>query len=140
MTGERAIQANGKTLAIHVPEGAWDKGLNFFSADGHFIQVGTWGYDRGTRLGPHIHNEAPRQATRTQEVLFVKRGGVRAHIFDENAAPVEQIELSAGDMLIVLAGGHGYEVLEDGTVALEVKNGPYPGPEADRRRFPWPGS
>jgi hypothetical protein len=40
-----------------------------------------------------------------------------------------------GDILILLQGGHGYEILEDGTQVLEVKNGPYIGADLDRRRF-----
>jgi hypothetical protein len=35
----------------------------------------------------------------------------------------------------LLRGGHGYEILEDGTQVLEVKNGPYLGPDVDRRRL-----
>ena len=37
--------------------------------------------------------------------------------------------------MICLEGGHGYEILEDNTRVLEIKNGPYPGPEKDRRRL-----
>ena len=36
---------------------------------------------------------------------------------------------------MLLRGGHGYEILEDGTQVLEVKNGPYLGPDVDRRRL-----
>jgi len=43
------------------------------------------------------------------------------------------------ETLILLKGGHGYEILEDGTRVLEVKNGPYPGAEVDRRRLEWKG-
>ena len=42
---------------------------------------------------------------------------------------------SEGDILILLTGGHGYEILTEGTQVLEVKNGPYVGAEADRRRL-----
>ncbi len=133
----RLIECNGQKLAIYVPESAWKPGLNFFSSDADFIQVGTWGYAKDTRLGPHIHNLAPRESTRTQEVIYLKTGKVRAHLFEEAGSIVEHVDLVAGDMLIVLSGGHGYEVLEDGTIALEVKNGPYPGPEKDRRKIPW---
>ena len=61
-----------------------------------------------------------------------------ASIFDEEGGLVERLELGAGDTLILLNGGHGYEILEDNTQVLEVKNGPYPGAEADRRRIEWP--
>ena len=41
----------------------------------------------------------------------------------------------AGDILIMLEGGHSYEIMEDNTQVLEIKNGPYVGAELDRRRF-----
>jgi len=94
-----------------------------------------WGYDKGTRLQAHIHNEIKREVSITQEVIFVKSGKVVAHVFDEEEKLVTTLQLHPGDVLIVLKGGHGYEVIEDNTRVLEIKNGPYPGAEADRRRI-----
>ena len=129
------IESKGERLAIYFPSGAWGKGLSFFTDDQDYVQVGVWGYDKGTKLQPHIHNEVRREVLRTQEVIFVKRGRVAADIFDEKGAFIKRIELGTGDMLILLKGGHGYEILEDDTYALEIKNGPYPGAELDRRRI-----
>lgn len=133
----RSIAARGQVLALFLPAAGWQSGLNFMTRDADFVQVGTWEYAAGTRLGPHSHNEVSREATRTQEVVFVREGRIRAHIFDSDDSHVEAIEMTTGDLLVLLGGGHGYEILRDGTRVLEVKNGPYPGPEADRRRFQW---
>jgi len=133
----RSIGARGEVFALYLPASQWQPGLNFMTRDADFVQVGTWGYTAGTRLGPHAHNEVKREAARTQEVVFVRAGRIRAHVFDRDDSHVESIEMTAGDVLVLLGGGHGYEILVDGTQVLEVKNGPYPGPEADRRRFPW---
>lgn len=129
------IKVDDKILAVHIPSDAWSKGLNFYSKDNDFIQVGIWGYDFGKKLQPHIHNEVNREVSRTQEVIFIKSGKLAAFIFSEEGNLVRRIELSQGDILIALLGGHGYEVLEDNTYVLEVKNGPYPGAEIDRRRL-----
>lgn len=134
----RVIVARGERLAIYVPSSSWREGLSFFSDDGDFVQLGVWRYDRGMRLQSHIHNEVRRETSRTQEVIFVRSGKVAASIFDEGGNFVERLELSPGDTLILLKGGHGYEILEDDTHVLEVKNGPYPGAEVDRRRIEWP--
>lgn len=139
MNKGEVIQAKGGKLAVYFPSSSWGKGLTFLTEDKDFIQVGIWGYDKGIRLQPHIHNEAKREFLRTQEVIFVKSGKVAAYIFDEAGDFVERIELSSGDILILLKGGHGYEILEDDTYVLEVKNGPYPGAEVDRRRIEWKG-
>lgn len=123
-------------LARHIPaNAAWNGGLSFFSPDGDFQQVGTWGYDAGKVLLAHAHNEVARTVTLTQEVLYVRRGRLRATIHDSYDRTVAELEADAGDILVLLAGGHGYEILEDGTQVLEIKNGPYVGPDFDRRRL-----
>jgi uncharacterized cupin superfamily protein len=111
-------------------------GLNFVTAKDAFLQVGTWGYDSGEVLLPHIHNKrVERIIDRTQELVHVVKGRLRARIFSEDEREIESLEMHAGDTLALFAGGHGYEILEDGTRVLEVKNGPYVGPESDRRRI-----
>ena len=131
----KEIKKDGKLLAKHIPTTSWSEGLSFFSQDDDFSQVGTWGYDKGKRLLPHIHNQTPREVLWTQEVLYIRKGTIKADIYDANEVLVEEIIANEGDTLILLRGGHGYEVLENGTQVLEIKNGPYLGAEADRRRL-----
>ena len=130
------IKEGNLVLARHIPaSAAWKDGLNFFSQDEDFIQVGVWGYGAGKELKAHIHNEVKREVLWTQEVLFVRFGKLRANIFDTSKTKVAELEVNVGDVIILLRGGHGYDILEDGTQVLEIKNGPYVGPELDRRRF-----
>ena len=130
------IKEGDLVLARHIPaSAAWKNGLNFFSQDEDFIQVGIWGYGTGKELKAHIHNEVKREVLWTQEVLFVRSGMLRANIFDTNENKVTELNVSAGDVIILLRGGHGYDILEDGTQVLEIKNGPYVGPDMDRRRL-----
>lgn len=130
------IKESDLILARYIPAKlAWRDGLNFFSPDGDFIQVGTWGYDAGKELKAHIHNEVRREVLLTQEVLFVRKGRLRANIFDTKQNKVAELTVEAGDVIILLHGGHGYDILEDGTQVMEIKNGPYIGADADRRRI-----
>lgn len=130
------IKEGDLVLARHIPAtAAWQDGLNFFSRDEDFIQVGIWGYGLGKELKAHIHNEVKREVLWTQEVLFVRTGKLRAYIFDTHENKVAELQVNAGDVIILLRGGHGYEILDDGTQVLEVKNGPYVGPDMDRRRL-----
>ncbi len=129
------IEKNGVRLATLIRVADRAAGLSFFSEDGDFIQVGMWGYDSGKHLQAHIHNVVPRQIDRTQEVICVLAGRVRCTVFDEAEEHVDDVTLDAGDVMVMLRGGHSYDILEDGTQVLEVKNGPYPGAEVDRRRF-----
>jgi len=135
MSARKIIESKGEKLAIYFPASGWSEGLNFISDDEDFVQVGMWGYDKGTKLSAHRHKEVRREITRTQEVIFIKSGRVIASIYDEGNKVIKKLELRAGDILVLLNGGHGYEVVEDNTRVLEIKNGPYPGAEADRERI-----
>jgi len=122
-------------LAVIIRDTDWEEGLNFVSSEGDYQQVGIWGYDKGKKLAPHIHLSEPREVLRTQEVVFVKDGRIRANIYTEKEQFLTSIELKRGDTIILLKGGHGYEILEDNTKILELKNGPYIGPERDRKKI-----
>lgn len=130
------IKQGDLVLARHVSaDDAWGDGLKFFSPDGDYQQVGTWGYDQGKVLLAHSHNKVARNVLWTQEVLYIRDGRVRAEIFDTSDNKVAELEAGPGDLLILLRGGHGYQILENGTQVLEIKNGPYVGADADRRRL-----
>lgn len=130
------IKEGDVVLARHIPaSAAWNEGLSFFSQDNEYIQVGVWGYSAGKELKAHIHNEVTREVLWTQEVIFVRTGKIRANIYDTSETKVAELIVGAGDIIILLRGGHGYDIIEDGTQVMEVKNGPYVGPDLDRRRL-----
>jgi hypothetical protein len=129
------VEKNGARLAMKLEDQDFAPGLSFFTADEDFIQVGSWRYPAGKVLAAHNHNRAPRSLDRTQEAVIVLRGRVRAEVFDEEDALAGHLEAGPGEMLVLFHGGHGYQILEDDTLAIEVKNGPYPGADIDRRRL-----
>jgi hypothetical protein len=116
-------------------DGNWEDGLAFYSQPSDFIQVGTWKYDAGKELKAHIHNKVIRQVLFTQEVIYVKKGKIRAKIYNLTGKLISELTVGAGDTIVLLSGGHGYDIIENGTEVLEVKNGPYLGPEIDRVRI-----
>jgi mannose-6-phosphate isomerase-like protein (cupin superfamily) len=84
-------------------------------------------------IPPHVHNPVPREVQFTKEVLFIKSGKVRVDFYDDEQNYLESRILSAGDVILLAYGGHGFEMLEQ-TEMIEVKQGPYAG-EADKTRF-----
>ena len=122
-------------LAILLRGNDWGEGLNFLSSENDYQQVGIWRYNKGRRLKAHIHLIKPREILVTQEVIFVKNGRLKVDIYTNKEKFFETIELNTGDTIILLRGGHGYEILEDDTQVLEIKNGPYVGAEEDRKRI-----
>ena len=131
----KEVKKDDIVLARLVKAEEWNEGLGFYSKDEEVIQVGTWQYDSGKQLMKHIHNEVDRVITRTNEVLYVVSGKVKAFIYDLDEKLVEELTIDAGDTLILLDCGHGYEIMADNTKVIEIKNGPYLGAETDRRRF-----
>jgi len=129
------VKVNDKVVARHITGDDINPGLNFYSHDEEFIQVGAWNYDSGKDLLAHIHNEVERKVTRTCETLFIISGSIEATIYDLKENKIDSFVVKAGEILILLECGHGYKILEDGTKVLEVKNGPYLGADVDRRRI-----
>jgi len=124
----------GTLLAYKIPSDP-APGLTPYSDDADFIQALHWHYDGGKRLQAHEHLRVPRTATHTQEVIVVLRGRVRTTVYDAAHNAVAVVEVAPGEAMALLQHGHGYDILEDDTRVLEIKNGPYPGAEADRVRF-----
>jgi hypothetical protein len=111
------------------------EGLKFLSQESDFLQIGFWNHAKATELQAHIHNEFERTVSRTSEMIFVFCGRVHADIYGDDGNLISEHELVAGDILISLRGGHGYKIMDNNTKVIEVKNGPYFGPEIDRRRI-----
>lgn len=131
----KKIIKNNLTLSIIIRAKDWQKGLNFFSSEEDFLQVGSWWYEKGKKIEPHIHLVCPKKALKTQEFVFVVQGKMRVNIYTEKEKFLKSIELKKGDTAIFLNGGHSFEILSKDTKVIEAKNGPYLGPEKDKRKF-----
>jgi len=70
----------------------------------------------------------------THEVLVIKRGKLRVDFYDDDRIYLESRILRTGDVILLVGGGHGFEVLEE-TEMFEVKQGPYAGGD-DKTVFP----
>lgn len=90
------------------------------------LQVGHIVHPRGHVIRRHLHVSTERTIRTTAEVLLVRRGRCEIDVYDAAGRLVRTAELQEGDVLVMLAGGHGFRMLED-TVLLEVKQGPYHG-------------
>ena len=129
------IKHNNQIISIIYRESDWVKGLNFVTPDELFVQVGSWWYDKGKKLDSHIHKEFDRNATRTQETIYVKQGSVKVLLFTEKEEFFKEYVLYQGDLAVFGYGGHGYEILEDDTQIIESKNGPFISVDSDKKKF-----
>jgi hypothetical protein len=127
------IQHNGEMLALIVRNEYRKPGISFFTPNDLSQQLAYMRHPAGKMIAPHIHNPVPRSVAYTQETLFLKRGRLRVDFFDEDQNYLESSELVAGDVILLVKGGHGFEVLEE-IEMIEVKQGPYAG-DKDKTRF-----
>lgn len=131
----KKVMYEGSLLAIIHRSENWSEGLDFLTENEHFVQVGTWYYNKGRELDKHKHNFVRRESDLTQECVFMVSGSMRVDFYNDNMEFICSETLLKGDLGIMISGGHGYEILEDRTKVLEVKNGPFLGVEKDKVRF-----
>jgi mannose-6-phosphate isomerase-like protein (cupin superfamily) len=127
------IQDNHEILAIILRKDFSTEGIRFFTPDDFSQQLAYMHHRKGKKIKPHLHNTVKRVVHFTQEVLFLKRGKLKVDIYRSNQSYFSTHILTAGDVILLAGGGHGFEVLED-IEMIEIKQGPYAG-DKDKRHF-----
>jgi mannose-6-phosphate isomerase-like protein (cupin superfamily) len=130
------IERDGELLCLIVRSDFHKEGISFFTPNELSQQLAFMRHPVGKTIQPHVHNPVPREVHYTQEVLFIRKGKIRVDLYDKKQTYLESRVLSAGDVILLATGGHGFEVLEE-IEMIEVKQGPYAG-EADKTRFAAP--
>jgi mannose-6-phosphate isomerase-like protein (cupin superfamily) len=127
------VRAGDQLLAVIVTRDFHEPGIHFFTPDEFSQQLAFMRHPAGKVIDPHVHNPVHRSVQYTQEVLFVKSGKLRVDFYDGDRVYLESRILQSGDVILLAAGGHGFEVLEE-VEMIEVKQGPYAG-DKDKTRF-----
>lgn len=127
------IKKKDKLLAIILKNDYCADGVDFITSNELSQQVAYMHHPVGKQILPHVHNIVQRSVIMTQEVLFIKKGKLRVDFYDDYQDYLESTILLAGDVILLISGGHGFEVLEE-LEMIEVKQGPYAG-EQDKTRF-----
>lgn len=127
------IEHTSQLLAIIIRSNFEKEGISFFTPDDFSQQLGYMKRPSGYIIDPHVHNHVERKVTLTQEVLFIKSGKIRVDFFSEKKEYLQSSILTQGDVILLAAGGHGFEIIDNAEI-IEVKQGPYCG-DADKTRF-----
>lgn len=122
-----------KLLAIIIGSDFKKDGIEFFTPGDFSQQLGYMNRPQGYIIDPHVHKLVERKVTLTQEVLYIKSGSVRVDFYDDEQNYLESKIVKTGDVILLAAGGHGFEMLENSEI-IEIKQGPYCG-EEDKVRF-----
>jgi len=127
------IVTQSKLLAIIISSTFKDPGVHFFTPGDFSQQLAYMRHPAGKIIDPHMHNPVRREVHFTQEVLLIKVGKLRVDFYDHDRNYFKSHILQAGDVILLIEGGHGFEVLEE-VEMIEVKQGPYVG-DQDKTRF-----
>ena len=127
------VEHEQKLLAVIVRNDFREPGITFFTQDELSQQMGFMRHPAGKVIEPHVHNHISRSVNYTQEALFIRRGKIRVDFYSDAQGYLFSYVLTAGDVILLISGGHGFEVLEE-VEMIEVKQGPYAG-DSDKTRF-----
>jgi len=129
----KIFDKEGNLLSIVIKKSEIQEGRNFYTDNHEEVQLAAFDFKKETIIENHIHNKQKREIFTTSETLIVLDGSMTVSIFDENLNFVKKIDLSAGDTISLIKGGHGINI-EKSCKFIETKQGPY-NPKTDKKRF-----
>ena len=127
------VKKKNRLLAMIILNEYQCEGVDFITPSEYSQQVAYMHHQTGKDIDAHVHNMVHRNVVLTQEVLFIKKGILRVDFYDEYEDYLESRNLYAGDIILLVSGGHGFHVVEE-VEMIEVKQGPYSG-DQDKKRF-----
>jgi hypothetical protein len=130
---EKIFSSQNEVLCILIKKSCMPEQTTFITPPDYKQQVGFVVYPSGGEIKRHMHLPLKRQLVGTSEVLIVRKGRCLIDIYDGECKLEATRELTEGDIMLMVGGGHGFRMTEN-TVFLEVKQGPYTGIE-EKERF-----
>ena len=124
MQGIEIISSSGVELCYVIRGEVAPENTTFITPSDYKQQVGFIAYPAGGEVQRHLHLPLERHLVGTSEVLLVRKGRCLLDVYDDDKNLVASREVEAGDLVLMVGGGHGFRMVED-TLLLEVKQGPY---------------
>lgn len=129
---KKYLDSNGNIMAIVIPSDFKTDGINFVTDNSAYQQIAVMVHPKDHIILPHYHNLVPRTIDYTSETLVIRDGILNVKLY-ENQKEIYSFDLSKGDIITLLSGGHGFTVVENVDM-VEIKQGPYVG-DKDKTRF-----
>src|SRR5262245_26201436 len=130
MTAE-VISYNGVKYAEVIRADMRVDKTQFFSPAESSFQFGLLAHAAGFAEPPHYHKPFTREVTDLQQMFVMQRGRVVVELYSDEGELLREIELKAGDAIVLIHGVHALRVLED-FQAVSVKQGQFLGTENDK--------
>ena len=130
---EKIIHQN-LLFALIIRNKVFDKGISFLTDDLLTQQLAIMKYDKGFCIQPHFHLPIERVIHGTPETLIIKNGALKVIFYNEDQNEIDSTILFENEIIMLINGGHGFEVLKDETEIIEIKQGPFQ-KEKDKIKF-----
>ena len=130
---EKIIHQN-LLFALIIRNKVFDKGISFLTDDSLTQQLAIMKYDKGFCIQPHFHLPIERVIHGTPETLIIKNGALKVIFYNEDQNEIDSTILFENEIIMLINGGHGFEVLKDETEIIEIKQGPFQ-KEKDKIKF-----
>jgi hypothetical protein len=101
--------------------------------ENEYLQLALLSFDKGKTFKPHKHINKEKITDIAQESWFVYKGSVECIFYDLDDTILTKEKITKGQISMTFRGGHNYKILEDNTLVLEYKTGPYLGIENDKK-------
>ena len=136
-TGVETVEHAGLAYAMIIRGSATsDAKYNFLTDSQNPLQLGMNFYRAGEVIKAHYHLRRRIETDSiVQEFLLIGAGRALLRLYDAaDQSEFAERQLETGDMVLLLAGGHGLDVQAD-TKIVEIKLGPYDGKSKDKVVF-----
>ena len=130
MMGLEVVTQNGVRYAEIIRADAKVDKTTFFSPAESSFQFGLLALEAGFVEPPHYHRAFERPIRDLQQMFVVQRGIVAVQLFSDDGELLREVELRAGDAIVLIQGVHAIRVIED-MQCISVKQGPFLGAEYD---------
>ena len=101
---------NNFTYAIVVRSEYRSNHIDFINDENDLLQVGYMSHNKDHKIIPH---DTKIMKGILMAPGLIIQGQIRTNFFDENSNHVCSVTLNKGDLILLLGGAHGFDVLED---------------------------
>lgn len=129
---KKYYDSHNNVMALLIPNDYHKEGITFVTEDQDYQQIAFMDHKEGHIILPHYHNHIERTIDLTSETLVIKKGVLEVTLY-EDQKPIHVFNISQGDILTLLSGGHGFKVVNN-VEMVEIKQGPFLG-NKDKTRF-----
>jgi hypothetical protein len=129
--GIESVEYNGVKYAEIIWAGTHVNQTTFYSPPESSFQFGLLAHEAGFVEPPHFHKAVSRVIDDLQQMFVVQRGVVIVELYSDDGDLLREIEMRAGDAIVLIHGVHAIRVVED-MQCVSVKQGPFMGTENDK--------